>query len=61
MGREFIDKKLATSTVLNRFYASVIPAKELFDIDLDKDRDIRSLISAFKKERPGRRGVFVFP
>ena len=61
MGREFIDKKLATSTVLNRFYASIIPAKELFNIDLEKDEDIRHLISAEKKVRPGRRGVSVFP
>ena len=61
MGRQFIDHNLATSTVLNHFYACKKPFKAKFKLSLDSDENIMDLISAMKKVRPGRRGASVFP
>ena len=56
-----MDNDLATSTVLNHYYAVVKPVKAKFNLNLDSDENIKDLISAMKKVRPGRRGASVFP
>ena len=61
LGRQFLDNGLATSTVLNYFYAVIKPVKAKFNLNLDSDENIKDLISAMKKVRPGRRGASVFP
>ena len=60
MGREFVDNSLATSTVLNHYYACIKPAKFKFNLNLDRDDDIKDVISGMKKERPGKRDSSVF-
>ena len=46
---------------MNHYYASIKPARFRFNLNLEADESIKDLISAFKKERPGQRGVSVFP
>ena len=61
LGKKFLDLGLATSTVLNHFYACAKPALFKFGIDLKKDMFLAEILLAMKKERPGRRGVAAFP
>ena len=61
LGRQFLDNDLATSTVLNHYYVVIKPFKAKFNLNLDSDENIKDLISAMKKVRPGQRGASVFP
>ena len=60
LGRQFLDEGLATSTVLNHYYACIKPFRSRFNLNLDSDENIKDLISAMKKVRPGQRGVSLF-
>ena len=50
LGRQFIDLGLATSTVINHFYACVKPAWFKFGLKLKEDEFIQDIILAMKKE-----------
>ena len=50
----------ATSTVINYFYACIKPVWFKFGFNLEADKYIQDVISAMKKERPGRRGAEAF-
>ena len=61
LGRQFIDLGLATSTVINHFYACAKPAFFKFNIKLKESDFLADIILAMKKERPGSRGTVIFP
>ena len=61
LGGQFLDEGLATSYVLNHYYACIKPARFRFNLNLEADESIKDIISTMKRERPGQRGVSVLP
>ena len=53
LGRQFLDEGLATSTVINHFYACAKPAWFKFNIKLKESEFLADIILSMKKERPG--------
>ena len=61
LGRQFLDLGLATSTVINYFYACVEPAWFMFGLDIKADAFLSKILKGMKKVRPGSRGASAFP